>query len=232
MNDAVIYCRVSSKEQVQNLSLPTQRKGCLEYCQRQGWNAVKIFVEEGESAKTAERPEFQKMLTYCRENKGRVQYVVVYNLSRFSRNTYDHSAIRLLLSGLKITLRSVTEPLDDSPSGKLMENVLASFAQFDNDVRAERTKAGMKAALEKGRWPFKAPLGYKNIAINSIKNIEPDPEKSPLIREAFELMATGCHSKHEVLEIVSQKGLKTAKGKKISRQSFDALLRKTVYAVT
>lgn len=56
---AVIYCRVSSEEQVKNLSLPTQQKACIEYCNRQGFEVDKIFVEEGESAKTTNHTEFQ-----------------------------------------------------------------------------------------------------------------------------------------------------------------------------
>ncbi len=56
--------------------------------------------------------------------------------------------------GYRISLRSATEPIDDTSTGKLMEGVLASFAQFDNDVRSDRTRAGMKAALELGRWTF------------------------------------------------------------------------------
>src|SRR5207249_445439 len=53
---AVIYCRVSTKEQTQNLSLPTQRRACEQYCDRHGLEVVRVFVEEGESAKTTERP--------------------------------------------------------------------------------------------------------------------------------------------------------------------------------
>jgi hypothetical protein len=57
-------------------------------------------------------------------------------------------------------LRSATEPIDDTSTGKLMEGVLAAFAQFDNDVRSDRMRAGMKAALELGRWTCPAPFGY------------------------------------------------------------------------
>jgi site-specific DNA recombinase len=70
----VIYCRVSTKEQAQtNLSLPVQKKVCVEYCEREGLDVDKLFMERGESAKTIDRPEFQKLLSYCRQNKGRVQ---------------------------------------------------------------------------------------------------------------------------------------------------------------
>jgi DNA invertase Pin-like site-specific DNA recombinase len=50
---AVVYCRVSTKDQVQNLSLPTQEKACIEYCHRHGYDVDRVFIEQGESAKTA-----------------------------------------------------------------------------------------------------------------------------------------------------------------------------------
>ena len=61
--------------------------------------------------------------------------VVVFNLRRFARHEYDHFALCSLLQSLGISLRSATEPIDDTSAGKLMEGVLAAFAQFDNDCR-------------------------------------------------------------------------------------------------
>ncbi len=227
---AVIYCRVSTKEQTSNLSLPTQRKACIEYCQKHGYSVDRVFIEEGESAKTADRPEFLKLLAYCRQKKGTVQALVVYSISRFARNSHDFHAVKGLLAGLGITLRSVTEPTDDTSTGKLMEGILAAFAQFDNDVRAERTVAGMKAAQERGRWTFQAPLGYLNSkGIADGFSMVPDPERAPLVRKAFELYATGQYSKQEVLRSVSNLGLRTRKGRPVSAQTFDKLLRNPLY---
>lgn len=79
------------------------------------------------------------MLAYCRSNKGKVHFLVVFNLTRFARDKYDHFALRSHLKSLGISLRSSTEPIDDTSTGKLMEGVLAAFAQFDNDVRSDRT---------------------------------------------------------------------------------------------
>ena len=84
MVGAVIYVRVSTKEQTENLSLPTQLRACEEYCRRQGYEVVERFHEEGESAKTTDRSQLQSLLTYCRLNKGRVHFVVVFNLTRFA----------------------------------------------------------------------------------------------------------------------------------------------------
>ena len=207
MVGAVIYVRVSTKEQTENLSLPTQLRACEEYCRRQGYEVLERFHEEGESAKTTDRSQLQNLLTFCRLNKGRVHFVVVFNLTRFARDKYDHFALRSHLQSLGISLRSATEPIDDTSTGKLMEGVLAAFAQFDNDCRSDRTRAGMKAALELGRWVFLAPIGYLNAPRAMGKSLMPDPERAPLVRRAFEEYATGRFTKQQLLKQVKSLGL-------------------------
>jgi site-specific DNA recombinase len=229
MVGAVIYIRVSTKEQTENLSLSTQLKACEEYCERHGFEVLARFREEGESAKTADRTELQKLLHFCRTNKGRVQFVVVFNLTRFDREKYDHFALRAHLKSLGISLRSATEPIDDTSTGKLMEGVLAAFAQFDNDVRSERTRGGMKAALELGRWTFLAPLGYLNAPRSTGKSLIPDPERAPMVKRAFQDFSTGRSTKQEVLKTVNDLGLTTRRGRPVPSQTFDAMLRNPVY---
>lgn len=90
-------------------------------------------MEEGESAKTIDRPKFKELLAFCRDKKNRVGVVVVNQISRFSRDKYGHAIVRTLLSKLKITLRSATEPIDDSPAGKMVEGFLSTIAQYEND---------------------------------------------------------------------------------------------------
>jgi site-specific DNA recombinase len=228
---AVIYCRVSTKDQVKNLSLSTQQEACEEFCGRNCWQILQVFVEKGESAKTADRTELQRLLTFCRENRGRVQFVVVYSLNRFSRDKLAHHTLRALLAGFGVTLRSVTEPIDDSPTGKLVEGVIASVSQFDNDVRSQRSIAGMKARLERGGWTFAAPLGYRK-AFDAIGNatLEPDPVVGPLVSKAFELFATGLHKQSDVRAKVTGLGLRTRTGKKLSSQSFGNMLKKPIYS--
>ena len=231
MNRAVIYVRVSTKDQVENYSLETQEKACRQFCASQAFDVDKIFVEEGESAKTANRTQFQKALAYCRENKGKVQWFVVYTLSRFCRNAHDHLATRALLAGWGVNLRSVNESVDESSSGKFLESIMAAVAQLDNDVRAERTVAGMKAAIQAGKWTFKAPLGYLNGGGKpGSPSLIQDPERGALVKQAFELYATGLHTRQKVLEMVNAAGLRTANGKRVSAQTFDQMLRKPVYA--
>jgi site-specific DNA recombinase len=96
MIGALIYVRVSTKEQTENLSLPTQLKACEEYCRRQGYDILERFHEEGESAKSTDRSQLQNLLTYCRLNKGRVHFVVVFNLTRFARGSLPDGMAPLL----------------------------------------------------------------------------------------------------------------------------------------
>lgn len=72
-----------------------------------------------------------------------------------------------------------------------MEGVPAAVAQFDNDVRSDRTRAGMGAALELRRWTFPAPLGYLNAPRWSAASLVHDPERAPFVKKAFEDLATG-----------------------------------------
>jgi site-specific DNA recombinase len=229
MLSAVVYCRVSTKDQVQNLSLETQQRLCRSYCEQQGWQVDEVFVDEGESAKTADRPQFQNLLNYCRVNKKKIGFVVVYAISRFARTMHDYQVVRGMLKGFGIALRSVTEPINDTSAGKFMENVIASAAQYDNDVRSERTIEGMSAALRKGRWTFPLPIGYRRVSTLEGSVIEHDPERAPLVKMAFELYASGRYQREAVRRTVTAAGLLTRKGEKLSSQSFSALLQNPRY---
>jgi DNA invertase Pin-like site-specific DNA recombinase len=111
-----------------------QEKACREYCEREGYDVAGIFVDEGESAKTIDRPKFKELLGFCHNKKNRVNVVVVNAISRFARDKYG------ALGWRNITLRSVSEPIDDSPAGKLVEGILSTIAQFENDDKAVRNQ--------------------------------------------------------------------------------------------
>jgi site-specific DNA recombinase len=227
----VIYTRVSTEEQAKGGTiLAGQKAACLEYCEKQGFKVAKVFVEEGESAKTANRTELKAMLKYCREDKN-IKAVVVHKLDRFSRNITDHAQLRAVLSGLGVQLRSVTEPIDETSTGRFMEVVLSGVAQLDNDIRPERSVKGMKQRLQSGCWTFPPPLGYRaGRDATGAKTIIPDDRSAALISQAFEEFATGLHTREQVLRRVAQLGLVTKKGKPLSSQTFSKTLRKPVYA--
>ncbi len=231
MTSAVIYIRVSTTEQVDNYSLATQERECRAYCQRQGLEIDSIFREEGESAKSANRPEFQRMLTYCIANVKQqdIGAVVVSRFDRFARSTADHTRVRASLLEHGVRLRSVAEPFDDTPAGLLQENMMASFAQYDNDLRSQNTKRGMMEAARRGRWVWQAPLGYLQAPREAQMSMILDPESAPFIRLGFEAIATRGLTKADALGELTDLGLLTRKGKRLTKQSFSNMLIKPIY---
>jgi len=156
---AVLYARVSDpKQQAKNqYNLPTQQAKLHDYCTRNDLPVLKLFVDK-DSARTAERAQFQDMLTYCRQHRGRVSHLVVADLSRLARNVADQGVTIATLKQLGITLVSVDEPqIDQSAAGRLAANMLGSFAQFFSDSLSERTRYRMQAAVKAGRFPWPAP---------------------------------------------------------------------------
>jgi site-specific DNA recombinase len=111
-----------------------------------------------------------------------------------------------------------------------MEGVLAAFAQFDNDVRSDRRRAGMRAALELGRWVFLAPLGYINAPRALGKSLMPDPERAPIVRRIFEEYATGRFTKQQMLDHATAWGLTNRRGRPLTSQAIGTLLRNQLYA--
>jgi site-specific DNA recombinase len=198
------------------------------FIESEGWRMAKMFVEPGGCASTTDRPMFQQMLSYCRDHRGEIKHVVVYTLCRFARNANDHLRTSTELAELGIRLHSSTQRLEDTPTGRLTETILAGFAQFDNEQRTERTNSGMRSALQAGRWPRGSPLGFLNSGRISPTLVE-DPVRAPLIREAFEMVASGCQKPTEVLHSLHERGLRTKKGNTVSDTTFRELLRNELF---
>ena len=230
-NWVVIYIRVSTDEQaVGALNLDNQERRCREYCERQGWLVVEVFVDSGESARTVDRPEFQRMLTYCRKNR-EVRYVVVQDLSRFARNNQDQGLTIAELRRIDVSLRSTYESnIDETAAGIMAANMFGSFNQYFSDALSEKMRDRTRQAVSAGRFPWRAPVGYKNIGGKTGANIIPDEHDAPLMRRAFELMQTGRFKKTDVLKIVTDEGLRTARGKELSPQTFHKSLINPLYA--
>lgn len=189
---------------------------------------LNVFRDEGESAKTANRPQFLNMLAFVKARKDAVSYVVVYDMSRFSRQMEDLISVLADLKNAGVQLRSVMKIVDDTAAGKLMRNIYGAFNQFDNDRKAERTRLGMQRAASVGRFPHQARLGYLNVNSKSGANLIPDPDRGPLVKKAFELYATGAETKLGVLRTVNALGLTTASGAKFALKHSIASCGRTV----
>jgi site-specific DNA recombinase len=228
---AVIYVRVSTKEQVdEGNSLSTQEKICRDYANRCEYEIADIFVEQGESAKTADRTQLQKLLAYCADKKHGINAVIIYKLDRLSRNTDDYSQLRLLLKRYGVEIKSTSEHFENNPVGRFMENTMANIAQFDNDIRAERCSGGMKDAMRDGRYVWMAPIGYNNVKPGGRATIAQNDRMGPIIRQAFELIAINVHSTEDVRKKMTNKVLLNKKARPLSKGYFYKLLTNQVYA--
>ena len=110
------------------------------------------------------------------------------------------------------------------------------FKNAENDRRRQekpshcRTRAGMTAALELGRWVFLAPLGYINVPRAMGKSLMPDPERAPMVRRVFEAYATGRFTKQQVLGQARAWGLTNRRNRTLTSQAIGTLLRNRLYA--
>lgn len=223
---AVIYIRVSTEEQVENYSLDTQQEICTKEAQKRNLQVIKMFREEGRSAKTiTERPVLIEMLEYCRRHKKEVDAVIVYRLDRVSRQTTDYLSIRKKLSEYDIKLLSATEPTGNSPTEKFIETMLAGFAQMDNDVRSERSRNGLRARFMNGLCSY-VTHGY----LNQNGYITKDPESFDHFKEAWELLATGTKTLREIGDFLYERGVKQKKkGGKLLPQTLHRIFRNKFY---
>ncbi|HSW97978.1 MAG TPA: recombinase family protein [Candidatus Saccharimonadales bacterium] len=227
--NAILYLRVSSEEQVENFSLGTQEEICRREALRRGFEVTEVFREEGRSAKTITgRPELLKLLEFCRRNRRNVDAVFVYRLDRISRQTQDYLAIRKKLTDYGITLVSANEPTGNSPTDKLLETIMASFAQHDIDVRSERTKNGLRARFLSGLCTGKVPIGYLMQHGSTIK----DEDTFDKMKKAWDLMSTGTKSLAEMATIMNDWGIrKVVSGKeyRLRPQTVDRLFHHKFY---
>lgn len=227
--NAVIYCRVSTKEQVEEgNSLKTQEKICIEYAQKNGYNVSKIFIEQGESAKTADRPVLQEMLKFCSMRSNKILAVIVYKIDRISRNTDDYSSIRILLKKYGVEIKSTSEMFENNPVGRFIENTMASIAELDNSIRAERSTNGMKEAVREGRYVWKAPIGYVNSRLDGKSNIVPGP-LAPLVLELFIKLAKGGVPSEVIRRELHIKGLCGFNGQPLAKGYFYRLIKNSLY---
>ncbi len=229
---AVLYCRVSTVEQAdEGNSLVTQERACREYAYKNGFSVPEeagVYIERGESAKTADRTQLQKMLMYCAQKKNSISAVIVYKIDRLSRNTDDYSQLRIFLKRYGVAIKSATEHMEDSPVGRFMENTMANVAQFDNDIRAERCSNGMREAVREGRYVWNASVGYSNVRVADKATIAQN-DVAQLVLRAFELVATATYTTDEVWKMVCKEGLRMKNDKPPSRNYFYQMLRNEIY---
>ncbi len=181
-----LYLRVSSEEQITNFSIGNQEKFCNEKAERLGYKIVKIYRDEGESAKTTDRPQFLEMLSYIKNNR-KVDAVIVYHSSRFSRNVLDFLLIKQDLAKHGTIILSCTEDNigQDNPESNLISIVLSAINQYDNENKARASSNGLRRRWEQGYFMTKPPLGFKSVVINGRADSVPDETWYPILQKMY-----------------------------------------------
>ncbi len=214
---ALSYIRVSTKEQAERdgdpegYSIPAQREANRRKAATLHAVVDVEFLDRGESARSADRPELKRMLVYIKQHP-EVKYVIVHKVDRLARNRMDDVEINLALNKAGVTLVSATENIDETPSGMLLHGIMSSIAEFYSRNLGTEVVKGMSQKVKTGGTPGKPPLGYRNVrAINAdgreVRTIELDPERAELIRWAFEAYATGDWTLVRLLAELELRGL-------------------------
>jgi site-specific DNA recombinase len=212
---AVIYLRVSTKEQAERggqaegFSIPAQREACVRRAEQLGAVVVEEFIDAGESAKSSSRPDLQRMLKHLAEQPTR--YVIVHKVDRLARNRADDVEINLAIKKAGATLVSVSENIDQTPSGMLLHGIMSSIAEFYSQNLAAEIIKGTETKVKLGGTPTLAPIGYLNVRRivdgQEIRTIELDSERAPHIRWAFEAYASGDWTLNRITAELEARGL-------------------------
>jgi site-specific DNA recombinase len=228
---AVIYARVSSKEQEkEGFSIPAQLKLLKEYAAAQGFTVAQEYVDV-ETAKQTGRAAFGEMVAYLKAHPA-VRVLLVEKTDRLYRNLKDWVTVDELEVEIHFPKEGVVLSRDSRSSEKFMHGIKVLMAKNYIDNLSEEARKGMQEKAEQGIWPTVAPLGYRNvIGPDGKKIIEPDPETAALIARLFEWYATGTLSLREAAMKVRAAGLVHRKsGAPIPVSTVHAILRNRLYA--
>jgi len=183
---AVIYARYSSDNQREE-SIEGQIRECTAFAEKNGITILKHYIDRAYSAKTDNRPEFQRMIQDCKEKL--FDMILVWKLDRFSRNRYDSIIYKHTLKKNGVRLVSVNEPISESAEGVLLESVLEGFAEYFSLDLAEKVNRGLTENALKCKFNGGNPtIGY---VIDQEQNFQIDLVKAPFVLDAFKMYDEG-----------------------------------------
>ena len=204
------YTRVSTPDQANGdfTSIDNQREACAAYIASQrheGWTGLpESYDDTGFSGGNIDRPALARLLADI--EAGLVDCIVVYKVDRLSRSLLDFARLVEVLDAHSVSFVSVTQPINTADSaGRLMLNVLLSFAQYERELIADRTSDKMSAARRKGKWTGGAPvLGFDVVD----KKLVVNETEATLVHEIFRLYIQH-QSLSKVCAILNQQGITT-----------------------
>ncbi len=233
---AVIFARVSSKDQEDGHSLDAQIQSCFEYAIKKEFKVLEQF-KVVESSTASGRPEFSKMVNFVKKQSDRV-VVLCYCVDRLQRD-FDEQYLELqkLIKLGKLEIHYVKsefiEHKDMDSSDKFRKNLDVLLANDYRNKISDNVKRSNKKKLEEGTILGDSPLGLLNKPrIDKKKEkveVYIDPERGHLVQKMFEDYATGLYSMEDLRLMVEKTGLRSKKGRKIAKSQVEKVLRNPFY---
>ena len=232
---ALAYIRISSQRQVNGESPETQQQAIKNYASHSGIEITKTFYDEAKSGKNTDRPALNDLLRYAKAYRDDIDHVIVYKMNRASRDMASYvTGFLLPLRQLGITIRSATEPTDDTVYGQFMEMFNVLVGQMDNETKRAFTVDNMTNLSLQGWWQAPAMVGYDVHKIpNEIGKLRPTLKPNnaaPLVRQVLERFSEGNITKPELTRFASSIGLRSRYGKKLSEDRIHAMIKHPIYA--
>ena len=231
---ATIYARVSSEKQAEkDLSIPSQLKALRKYALQRGCEIVSEYVDEAESAKSANRPAFQEMVAAAKRKEKPFDTILVWKLSRFARNREDSIIYKSLLHKRGISVISINEQIDDTATGRLLEGMIEVIDEFYSANLAQDTMRGMKENISRGFFNGGiVPFGYRKVKIivngSQKTKLEPNETEATIVKRAFQMALTGKGGK-EIARTLNDDGLRTRAGNLFGTTVINFWLRNPAY---
>ncbi len=233
---AALYARVSSDRQDADLSVAAQLRALRDYAQRNGYLVAREYVDEAESGRIADRPQFSRMLDEASKPEAPFKEILVWKFSRFTRKREHAAAFKSMLRRRGIRVVSITEQADDTPTGKLLEAIIESVDEFYSENLAQEVVRGMREAASRGFWMTTyAPYGYKRVYVqDGIKKrpkLELNPPADAVVRRIFDMVLQG-KSILDVTKTLNAEGIPTTNGKKWLKTTIHTMLDNEAYTGT
>lgn len=223
---AVIYARVSSKEQEEEgFSIPAQLKLLKDYAIKNNFEIVKEFVDI-ETAKKVGRSNFNSMLNFLKETP-KAKHILCEKTDRLYRNFRDYVTIDELELTIHLVKENEVLSKNSRSHQKFIHGIKVLMAKNYIDNLSEETKKGMIEKATQGGFPGHAPLGYKNNTIT--KEVEVDENTAPTVKRMFQLYATGNYSLKRIANFVNQEGLQGKRGRKFRPGTVEKILKDPFY---
>ena len=219
----VIYARYSSDSQ-RDESVDGQIRECKEFAKRSGITVVDTYIDRALSAKTDNRPDFQRMI---KDSAKRLfDVIIVWKLDRFARNRYDSAHYKRILRKNGVKVISAKENISDGPEGILLESMLEGYAEYYSAELSQKIHRGQHENALKGKNNGGGiPLGYM---LGDEQKLLINPLTAPIVVEVFTKYAEG-ETMRSIVASFNDRGLKTSRGKPFNIGSFHALLKNRKY---